>query len=371
MKNIKQHHLLTIALIICLAFGAFFLRHYFILVVLAIILAYLFNPIYKWCLRKTGQKSSLSVSLTLIIAFFTIFIPVTALLILTVVQGAEMINVLKQSMHGTTSFTEFVQNSINSANHLIDKIPGQKPDPLSVAKLTEWSKNVGPQVIKTSLEVIKNVTGGVFEIIPQAIIFIFVFISLLKKQDSIVHAIYKINPLEEKVTRLYLKRIGAMISAMVKGQFAIAFLQGLVDAVLLYIVGVDFFFFWLILITFLSIIPLGGGIIVIPIGIVLILTGNIWQGLVLIIGHIAIVTNIDNVLRPKFVPKTAQLDPALVLLSVFAGLAMFGFLGIVIGPVIMIIIVTTIQLYLKISRDERADILPVSISSTKDEKQSD
>jgi len=52
------------------------------------------------------------------------------------------------------------------------------------------------------------------------------------------------------------------------------------------------------------------------------------------------------VLRPQLVPKTARLDPALTILSVFAGLKMFGFLGIVIGPVIMIILVTTIQEYL-------------------------
>jgi predicted PurR-regulated permease PerM len=140
--------------------------------------------------------------------------------------------------------------------------------------------------------------------------------------------------------------MGAMTTAMVKGQFSIAILQGLTDAALLYIVGVDYFIFWFVFITFLSIIPLGGGIIVIPAGIILILTGNIWQGILLIAGHIIIVTNIDNVLRPRFVPKSAYLEPALTMLGVFAGLAMFGFLGIIIGPVIMIILVTTIKVYL-------------------------
>ena len=137
-----------------------------------------------------------------------------------------------------------------------------------------------------------------------------------------------------------------MTKAMVKGQFIIAFLQGLVDSTLLYIVGVHYFFFWLVFITFLSVIPLGGGIIVLPVGFVFLLTGHIWEGLLLILGHIIIVTNIDNVLRPQLVPKTARLDPALTILSVFAGLKMFGFLGIVIGPVIMIILITTIQEYL-------------------------
>jgi len=107
----------------------------------------------------------------------------------------------------------------------------------------------------------------------------------------------------------------------------------------------ELFFFFFLTLTALSIVPLGGGIVAIPIGIIMMLTGNFWGGLLVVAGHIIIVTNIDNVLRPRLVPKEAKLDSALTLLSVFAGLKMFGFLGIVIGPVIMILIVTTIQVY--------------------------
>jgi predicted PurR-regulated permease PerM len=61
-----------------------------------------------------------------------------------------------------------------------------------------------------------------------------------------------------------------------------------------------------------------------------------------------VVTNIDNFLRPFLVPRDARLNPALMLLSVFAGIAMFGAWGIVIGPVLMILIVTTVDVYLAV-----------------------
>jgi predicted PurR-regulated permease PerM len=61
-----------------------------------------------------------------------------------------------------------------------------------------------------------------------------------------------------------------------------------------------------------------------------------------------VVTNIDNFLRPILVPRDARLNSALMLLSVFAGIAMFGPWGIVIGPVLMILIVTTIDVYLAV-----------------------
>jgi predicted PurR-regulated permease PerM len=64
-----------------------------------------------------------------------------------------------------------------------------------------------------------------------------------------------------------------------------------------------------------------------------------------------VVTNIDNFLRPILVPRDARLNSALMLLSVFAGIAMFGPWGIVIGPVLMILIVTTIDVYLAVYKD--------------------
>ena len=59
-------------------------------------------------------------------------------------------------------------------------------------------------------------------------------------------------------------------------------------------------------------------------------------------------SNIDNVLRPILVPREARLNSALMLLAVFSGIRMFGFWGIVIGPVLMIVIVTTISVYLAV-----------------------
>jgi predicted PurR-regulated permease PerM len=86
----------------------------------------------------------------------------------------------------------------------------------------------------------------------------------------------------------------------------------------------------------------------------MILTGNVWQGVLVIANHLIIVTNIDNVLRPRLVPRHARLDPALMILAVFAGLGMFGFFGIVLGPVLMIILLTTIQMYLEVFTETKS-----------------
>jgi uncharacterized membrane protein len=74
----------------------------------------------------------------------------------------------------------------------------------------------------------------------------------------------------------------------------------------------------------------------------------VFGGIFVVLFHLIVVTNIDNFLRPILVPREARLDSALMLLSVFAGIGMFGAFGIVIGPVLMIVIVTTISVYLAV-----------------------
>lgn len=344
--NQKQQKALTYAIIIALAFGAYFLRGYFLLICLAAIMAFLYNPAYQWLLRKTKNNTGLSVTLTVIFALITIVIPLAVLLAITVDQAISFVDTIKKAAVNSTSIKDTITNLLDPINHAIDKVPGKGPNTLSIDSMLSWLQDNAANITKQVISYLTGFVGGFSSLLTKSIIFLFVFMSMLKNQSKIINTIKKINPLGERSNDLYLNRIGSMTTAMVKGQFSIAFLQGLVDALLLWIVGFDLFFFWLVILTFLSIIPLGGGIIVLPIGVVLLLMGDIWQGTVLILGHIFIVTNIDNVLRPRFVPKNARLDSALTILSVFAGIGMFGFLGIVIGPVIMIAIITTIQVYL-------------------------
>jgi predicted PurR-regulated permease PerM len=92
-------------------------------------------------------------------------------------------------------------------------------------------------------------------------------------------------------------------------------------------------------------------ILTVPVGLVNIFFGDTWQGALIRAGSLFFVSSLDNWLRPKLVSKEAYLNPALVLLSASGGISLFGFLGIVYGPIIMILFVTTIEVYLTYYRD--------------------
>ena len=199
------------------------------------------------------------------------------------------------------------------------------------------------------LRTLSGAAGGAIGLITSTIIFLYVLISLLVNKAKLITLIRRLNPLGEEVTDLYLAKMGAMVKGTVKGQFIIALIQGILGATSIYIAGFhDAFFIFAIFLTALSVIPLGSGIVTIPFGIGMALFGNIAGGVFVVLFHLIGITNVDNFLRPILVPKEARLDPALMLLSVFSGIAMFGFFGIILGPVLMILIVTTISVYLAV-----------------------
>jgi hypothetical protein len=106
--------------------------------------------------------------------------------------------------------------------------------------------------------------------------------------------------------------------------------------------------FLTLLSIFLSLVPVVGiSLVAWPVGILLIVSGNVWQGIFVIVAFLLVIANIDNILRPSLIPKGAQLNPALVILSVIGGLRVMGIIGALYGPVVMILLVTSIEVYTK------------------------
>jgi predicted PurR-regulated permease PerM len=339
-----QKRALAVATVVALGFGAYFLRTYFILIVVAAVAAYLFNPLFERFQKRFGK--GLSVTLTVLAALASVVIPVSLVVLLAVVQVTAMIRGVSEWV-SHTDLSSLGDRALNLVNDLIDKVPFLHGVDLTQDALRERLSTLAQKGGEYLLQFLQGTVGGVFGAVTAGVLFLYVFISLLNNRDRVQTLIRQLNPLGEEVTDLYLEKMGAMVRGTVRGQFVIALAQGFAGAVSIYVAGFhEGFFVFAILLTALSVIPLGGGIVTIPFGIGMILFGNVIGGVFVIVWHLVVVTNIDNFLRPVLVPREARLDSALMLLAVFAGIGMFGFWGIIIGPVLMIVIVTTVSVYL-------------------------
>ncbi|MCE9516046.1 MAG: AI-2E family transporter [Mycobacterium sp.] len=359
--TVTQKRALAVVTIIALAFGAYFLRRYFMLMVIAAIIAYLFTPLYNRLRAKLN--GGLATTLTVLAALGIVVIPLIALISLATVQVSHML-IGVADWAKTADLNALGDKAIATVNQLLGKLPFQTPT-ISVDSLRSNLGKVAQTIGEWLLRTLSGAAGGAIGFITSTIIFLYVLISLLVNKTELITLIRRLNPLGEEVTDLYLAKMGAMVTGTDKGQFFIALIQGILGAISIYIAGFhDGFFIFAIFLTALSIIPLGSGIVTIPFGIGMMFFGNIAGGAFVVLFHLIGITNVDNFLRPILVPKEARLDPALMLLSVFSGIAMFGFFGIVLGPVLMILIVTTISVYLAVykgvemEKDEEEELKP-------------
>ncbi|KUH76633.1 hypothetical protein AU184_13630 [Mycolicibacterium novocastrense] len=342
--SLPQRRALAIATVIAIAFGAYFLRGYFILIVMAAVAAYLFSPLYTRLNRRMGR--GLSATVTVLAAFAAVIVPLSLFVTLAVVQITTMVERVAEWV-GRTDLSALGDRALQFVNDLLRRVP-YIDTTVTPESLRSSMARVAQEAGQWLLGLLQGAAGGLFGGITAAILFVYVFVSLLTNRERVVAIIRQLNPLGEGITDVYMTKMGAMVKGTVFGQFVIAVCQGVAGAASIYLAGFhQGFFLFAVLLSALSVIPLGSGIVTIPFGVGMILFGNIFGGVFVILFHLIVVTNIDNFLRPILVPREARLDAALMLLAVFAGISMFGAWGIVIGPVLMIVIVTTISVYLE------------------------
>lgn len=321
---------------------ALLISPFFGVVFTAILLAYSFLPVYKHILRKITQPAA-AAALTFFTASAVVIVPIVVILGITASQAATLaqdISINSQALQSGEGIDGLMQEALST----IERLSGGLVQ-LNEQDIASYGASIGSEVASAVVGLISNIATSAPAFFSGVILFIYLFLALLVYHQQLLVFLRSINPLSDEVFDVYIRKASAMTDGMVKGQFLIALAQGAIGALSFAIAGIPYVAFFFVILSFLSIIPLGSGIISIPLGIILLFTGNIWQGLLILLVHFIVVGNIDNILRPVLIPKEARLPSALLMLGVFSGLYWFGFLGLFIGPIILILALTTLQLY--------------------------
>lgn len=345
-----QPHPLTaknwlIVALVALVLGIWFVAPFIGVIALAALFAFLFYGIYE----KLAQtvKPGFAATLTFLLSLVMVVVPVILIGIFTALQLANLAANLTSSFNGDFStLPTIAQAFINELNTLVAPIAGTDTA-ISGLGVMEFLRNTLPGILRTVAGFMTGLIGNIPMAIILTIMYIFLFYEFLvfgKKNNA---SIIALSPFQPEVTRMYLARVGLMANAMAKGQLVIALILGALEAaVIATCFNVwEYFVLMTVAFSFFNLIPLGAGIIAFPIVIVGILMGSVWPGIAALI-LISIVSNLESFLRPKFIPKSITLTNGLTMLAAFGGIALFGLLGVVYGPIIMIIIVTSIQMYL-------------------------
>ena len=158
-----------------------------------------------------------------------------------------------------------------------------------------------------------------------------------------------------------------MVQSLVFGVFLIAIIQGAAMGIFFWVAGLPYVFLLTILSMLLALIPMVGiSWLVIALAIISLLTGNWIQAVVILFGFYGVVNWIDVLLRPRLLSEEASINFALFILAVLGGLAWAGIMGLFYGPVLMLLLVTTIEIYAERYAHEDRDLLGEAISRLRD-----
>ncbi len=314
--------------------------------VLAAVFAGLLYPLHRRIARRLGHESIAAVATTLL-ALLVVVLPLTAL-----------IGVLaKEAVH----VSEFVAPLVDG-KHDIHDLSGVVPS---------WVPYRG-QILGRANDVIQQTGTFVVDRLTQAtqstVIFLLnLFVLLYAMFYFFVHGprlvalLDKYTPLgDEDKHEIFTKGV-AVTRATLKSLLVIGALQGLCGGVAFAVVGIESPVFWGLVMAVASALPsFGTAFVWIPAAIALYVRGDTLHAIALLAWCAVVVASLDNLLRPRLIGNDARMPDLVVLLSTLGGVAMLGVAGLIIGPVIAGLFLTSLGI---VTATFERDLRPASESS--------
>ena len=338
-------------LLICIAWVGYnlliVLQPFLMVLLFSAIVATVTYPVYERLEKWLRGRQRLASVFTCLLVIVAIVIPVT--LFLLILMGQTV-------------------NLYNSANHFLQN--------LDVAALMKWEKGnffydlSGPyssQVASFVQENMASFKNGLADsakfvssfaarqgalilanlglMIFNLFLMCFTLYFLYKDGRALLRRLMILSPIPVKYEKELFRKFEEISRATLFGTFLTAVAQGIVGWIGFSIAGVPSAFFWGTAVSVASLIPtVGTGLIWLPVGLVMIISGNLWGIFVLIWGF-TLISTIDNVLRTFFVMNSANLNPLLTFLSIFGGILAFGLVGVIFGPLLLVLFMTLLHVY--------------------------
>jgi len=328
LHNLESRAFLVLVL---LTTGAFLwmVRGFLMPVFWAVVLAVLFRPVFRRWLRLVRGRSSVAALLTTLSVVFVILVPF-GLLVAEVTRQA--LGLYRRIASGEVDLHAPIDVIERSIPALADLLAGYGIEIEGVRTSIENAAVTASQYIATQALALGQDMLTFTLFFGLMLYFLFFFV---RDWERILDGIVRVLPLGDERERRLFARFAEVSRVTIKGTLVVAAVQGAIGGVLFAIVGIEAAVFWGVVMAVLSLLPaIGAALIWGPAALLLLATGSLWEGILLIAGGTLVIGLADNFLRPILVGQGTKMPDYLVLLSTLGGLTVFGIGGVVIGPLV-------------------------------------
>jgi predicted PurR-regulated permease PerM len=295
----------------------------------------LFQPLQDALSRRLKGHASLCAGLSTVAVFLLILVPLAAVGWL-----------VARECSGWWSARKALLEQVDLRRDLIANLPRGLRRHIRVESMGAETEQALLGVMTNGASVLKEVLGVGHRAARQPVPDDGGHVLLLPGRPPAVEECVQLIPLDQRYTRAFAQEFADVAHAIVYGNTVTALVQGALGLVGLMLVRVPHAGVWGAAMVLVALVPVGGtALIWFPIGMVLLLTGKVNEGVFLLAWGAFVVSSIDNVLRPKLCGSRMALHPLLVFLSMFGGLAVFGMMGLLVGPLIASLFMAMVRIY--------------------------
>jgi len=295
------------------------------------VVAILFAPLHRRLARSMRRRRNLAALTTVAIIVVIVILPLT---MITASLLQEASGVYERIQTGELSVGRYFAQ-------ILDALPSWAVNLLDRYGLTNFpavQEKVSAGLMKGSQFFASqaiNIGQNTFDFIVSLFVMLYLLFFLLRDGDELVRRIKDAIPLRPEQQRALFDKFTVVIRATVKGNVVVAVLQGALGGLIFWLLGIHASLLWAVLMAVLSLLPaVGAALVWLPAAIYLLSAGRVWQGVLLIGYGVLVIGLVDNFVRPVLVGKDTQMPDYVVLVSTLGGIAVFGFNGFLIGPVI-------------------------------------
>jgi Ca2+-transporting ATPase len=365
LGNTPIRQLIPGILLACLLLlGFMVLREFLLTLAWALIIAYVVWPPYRYLRQQLKGNATLSAAvMTTIIAavlFLTVYWLVAMLQDELKTAYQTLVSDFGQNAYRLPGFISRIPWLGSTAQEWLERLTDDRAT--VIAQFAAWAQQWSGEFAKF--------LGGIGRYIMKlGVILVTVFFCFRDGDEAVRQLHQGLVRFLGKYQDVYLEAAGHTTRAVVYGLVLAALGQGMLAGLGYAVAGVQAPVLLGAVTALLALVPMGATLVWMPVGIVLVLTEQPWQGIGLLLWGFLVVSTVDNVIRPLVISGAGRIPFLVVLFGVLGGLSAFGAIGLFLGPVILAVLLSVWQAWLKLQQHEEQ--IPESAPSADRKLQAD
>jgi predicted PurR-regulated permease PerM len=191
-----------------------------------------------------------------------------------------------------------------------------------------------------------KILGATFNTLTTIFFMYFILYFMLVNGRKMENALYEYIPLRDENVSKISKEVNMMVVSNALGIPLVAFAQGVVGLIGYLVIGVKEPFFWFGVTCIAGMLPvIGAALAYIPLIIIFFANGQNWQGIAMTFYGFGVIGTVDNVLRFSLLKRMGNVHPLTTVFGVIIGLNLFGFIGLIFGPLLISLFMLLLKIY--------------------------